>query len=128
MSGNRREKASWKKLRDSYSPVHSDLAEGPATRSENVDTAWVGVIGIAFIGIFTSWFGTQSFAVKLLNTGGAQLGSWLIGIVYIFFILSNREPRTHSPPPQPRTHAPHPQLDSPGMHAPHRDLISQGCL
>jgi MFS family permease len=73
------------------SPVHVDLAtERPAERSEFVDTAWVGVIGVAFIGIFTSWFGTQSFAVKLLNTGGAQLGSWLIGIVYVFFILSNQ--------------------------------------
>ena len=88
---------------------------------------WVMVIGVAFIGIFTSWFGTQSFAVKLLNTGtqdarrkspecsqkkqarlsagspltasvcpcvcaagGKQLGSWLIGIVYVVFILSNQ--------------------------------------
>lgn len=35
-------------------------------------------------------FGTQSFAVKLLNNGDLHLGSWLIGIVYGFFILSNQ--------------------------------------
>ena len=41
----------------------------PSQRKEKVDVLWVMVIGVAFIGIFTSWFGTQSFAVKLLNTG-----------------------------------------------------------
>ena len=43
-------------------------------------------MGLGFTGIFTSWFGTQSFAVKLLG----PLGSWLIGIVYITYIVSNQ--------------------------------------
>ena len=84
--------SSWKNTRDLYSPVHRTI-EQPASaskRDEKVDAVWVMVIGVAFIGIFTSWFGTQSFAVKLLNTGGKQLGSWLIGIVYVVFILSNQ--------------------------------------
>lgn len=83
--------ASWKNTRDLYNPVHYTLERpAPTQRSEKAGVAWVVVIGVAFIGIFTSWFGTQSFAVKLLNTGGKQLGSWLIGIVYVVFILSNQ--------------------------------------
>ena len=46
----------------------------------------VALMGLGFTGIFTSWFGTQSFAVKLLG----PLGSWLIGIVYITYIVSNQ--------------------------------------
>ena len=42
------------------------------------------------MGIFTAWICSQSFAVKLLNTGGMNLGSWLIGLVYICFIISNQ--------------------------------------
>jgi hypothetical protein len=52
------------------------------------------------MGIFTAWICTQSFAVKLLNTGGMNLGSWLIGLVYICFIISNQvypPPRWSSP-------------------------------
>lgn len=81
-----------KDTKDSYSPVYHTIEQPGSVRQrdEKVDAVWVMVIGVAFIGIFTSWFGTQSFAVKLLNQGGKQLGSWLIGIVYVVFILSNQ--------------------------------------
>jgi hypothetical protein len=48
---------------------------------------WVAVMGLGFVGIFVSWFGTQSFAVKLL---GDEIGTWLLGIVYGCFIVSNQ--------------------------------------
>lgn len=64
--------------------------KSPSGLSPGCDLAWVIVIGVAFIGIFTSWFSTQSFAVKLLNSGGVNLGSWLLGIVYVCFIISNQ--------------------------------------
>ena len=50
------------------------------------------------MGIFTAWICTQSFAVKLLNTGGMNLGSWLIGLVYICFPSRTRsQPRWSEP-------------------------------
>jgi MFS family permease len=53
-------------------------------------TLYVVLMGTSFALIFTAWIATQNFAVKLLNSGGTALGSWLIGVVYIAFIISNQ--------------------------------------
>lgn len=52
--------------------------------------AYVVLMGTAFALIFTAWIATQNFAVKLLNSGSSALGSWLIGVVYMAFIVSNQ--------------------------------------
>jgi MFS family permease len=52
--------------------------------------AYVVLMGTAFALIFTAWIATQNFAVKLLNSGSTALGSWLIGVVYVAFIVSNQ--------------------------------------
>ena len=65
---------------------HTPLARRRVSHAAARSARRVALMGLGFTGIFTSWFGTQSFAVKLLG----PLGSWLIGIVYITYIVSNQ--------------------------------------
>lgn len=71
------------------------MAEAPLLLSPKREppphaTLYVVLMGTSFALIFTAWIATQNFAVKLLNSGGTALGSWLIGVVYVAFIISNQ--------------------------------------